>query len=57
MNAIKAIMNRDGISEDEARQIVNDARDEMLNLIELGCFEDAEYVWQEATGLEMDYFI
>jgi predicted small secreted protein len=57
MDAVKTIMKRDNISKKEAMKIVRDAKEEMMNLIEMGMFEDAEYVWQEATGLEIDYAI
>ena len=49
---IKILMERDGMSEDEARDLFNETRDEILSLEDP--FE-ADNILMEYLGLEPDY--
>lgn len=52
---IKVLMKRDGLTEEEAREQVEDTKQEMCEAIESGCFEDAEDILASNLMLEMDY--
>lgn len=54
---IKHLMSENEISEEEAREMLKDIKDEMNEAIEAGHYEEAEEIWEEETGLEMDYYI
>lgn len=49
---IKILMERDGISEEEARTLINETRDEIM-MLDDPC--KAEEVFMEYLGLEPDY--
>ena len=49
---IKILMERDGMSEDEARDLFNETRDEIISLEDP--FE-ADNILMEYLGLEPDY--
>ena len=49
---IKILMERDGITEDEARSLVNETRDEIMMLDNP---MEADNVLMEYLGLEPDY--
>lgn len=49
---IKILMERDGISEEEARTLINETRDEIMMLDNP---LDADTVLMEYLGLEPDY--
>lgn len=52
---IKILMERDGLTEEDAREQAEDTRQEMYEAIEDGCFEDVEDILADDLGLEMDY--
>ena len=56
MESIKQVlMRRDGLSEDEAQDAVDDARSELRFFIEQGDLAAAEDVCMDYFGLEPDY--
>ena len=56
METIKEVlMRRDGITENEADDLIADAKEEMYYRLEHG--EDAYDICQEYFGLEPDYLI
>ena len=56
--AIKAIMNRDGITEKEAKQEFRGVQAEIMEMLaEGGSYEDIEDILIYDLGLEMDYFL
>ena len=52
---VRILMNRDGYSEEEAIEIVNDCREEMNEAIANGDYELAEDILASDLGLEPDY--
>ena len=57
MNKIVSIlMTRDGISENEAQNIVDDCRSEIEDVINMGGgYDEVEDIVKYFLGLEMDY--
>jgi len=51
---IKILMERDDLTEEDAREQVEDTRQEMYEAIDAGCLEDVEDILA-GLGLEMDY--
>jgi len=57
-NSIKAIlMKRDGISEQAAQDLIDEAREELFALIDDGESEAAYNICEEYFGLEPEYLI
>ena len=54
-NFMNTLMARDGLSYDEALELVEETREVCLDAIEAG--EDAEEVFRDLTGLEPDYIL
>lgn len=54
---IEILMKRDGISEKEAREIVEDARSELLDAISGTSVLTPEDVMYGELGLELDYVV
>lgn len=52
---VEILMRRDGISELEATNIVEDCREEVLTVIGRGNFQEAEDIVAAELGLEPDY--
>ena len=48
------LIQRDGMTKQEAREVVNDTLDEVLEAIENGDFSLAEDIWLSDTGLDLD---
>ena len=58
METIKEIlMRRDGVSEQEAEDLINDAKEELYELLEQGDMESAHDICQTHFGLEPDYLM
>ncbi|NJO48338.1 MAG: hypothetical protein HC840_01320 [Leptolyngbyaceae cyanobacterium RM2_2_4] len=56
MRSIKEIlMERDGMSAEEADALIADVTEQVLSLIECGNFEEAENEFISSFGLEPDY--
>lgn len=56
MESIKEILiRRDGMSEGEAEELINDAKEELEFYIQDGDMESAENICQEFFGLEPDF--
>lgn len=53
----KVIAERDGYELSEAIDLVSEARDDVLALIEDGRGFEGEDVWMDLTGLELDYLM
>ena len=54
--SIKQILiRRDGMSEDEAEDLIAEAKDAMLDCLDDGDFLGAESICEEYFGLEPDY--
>ncbi len=51
----KILMERDGLSEKEAMDMMNDTRSEIYDAIGCGDFDLAEDIFMGDLGLEMDY--
>ena len=51
----KVLMKRDGISSDEADDLIADARETLLSRIDGGDLAGAEDICEEYFGLEPDY--
>ena len=49
------LMNRDGLTEAEAVDVMNATREEVYNAIYDGDFDLAEDIFTDDLGLEMDY--
>jgi len=54
-DTVRVLMERDGMTREEAEEMVRNARDEMYELLEDGCYDDAEDFLACEFGLEMDY--
>ena len=54
-NIIKILMERDGLSEEEASVLVDEAREAMHNYLMDGDMESASDICEEFFGLEPDY--
>lgn len=56
MNKIVSIlMRRDGISELEATNLVEDVRDQVLDAAMRGAYQECEDIFMDELGLELDY--
>lgn len=56
METIKEVlMERDGISEEEAEELIREAKEALGEYIENGDLESADNVCEEFFGLEPDY--
>ena len=53
-NTIKILMERDGMTYEEAKEAYEDTREEMLQSIEDG-YLDADEILADNLGLELDY--
>ena len=56
ISARDAIVERDGVSREEAQATVAEAVNRTMEEAAQGNYQIAEDVWMEETGLEMDYF-
>lgn len=54
---INILMRRDGISENEARNLVEDCMIEIHEAIAAGRYIEAEDIFMDWLGLEPDYLI
>lgn len=54
---INILMERDDMSLSEAKEFLQDIMDEIHELVEIGDYEGAEWVWENEVGLEVDYLI
>ena len=52
---VEILMERDGMTEQEAKNAVEDVRCEITAAVEDGCYEEAEDIMYSLLGLEMDY--
>jgi hypothetical protein len=58
MKSIKDILvERDGLSESEALELIQNAREELQDLLIEGRMEEAENICEEHFGLEPDYLM
>ena len=55
MDIVKILMTRDGMSEAEANDIIEDAKSALADYLEEGNTEDAYNICEEFFGLEPDY--
>ena len=57
-NSLKSVlMQRDGITAEEADDQIQDARRQFNSYLDSGDLESAEHICQEYFGLEPDYVI
>jgi len=54
---VKILMQRDGLTKEEAIDAINDARTEIYSAVEDGDYEEAEDIMQSLLGLEADYLL
>lgn len=52
---VRILMNRDGMTETEAREAVQDCVDMMEEAIQEGHYLEAEDIFMDELGLEPDY--
>lgn len=52
---VKILMERDDMTEQEAKDLINECREDMQNAIESGDYEYAEACMSDYLGLEPDY--
>lgn len=52
--AEEILMKRDGLTAQEANEVVQDTLDEVLSAIDEGDFSLAEDIWLNDTGLDLD---
>ena len=52
--AVKILAERDGMSIEEANELVNDSLAECMDAIENGDFALAEDIWLGDTGMDLD---
>lgn len=58
MNAIKKIlMDRDGLSEEEADNLINEAKESFNEALTNGNIEEASNICYDYFGLEPDYIM
>ena len=51
------IMRRDGLKEQEAESLINEAREQLQAYLDAGLIDQVENICQEYFGLEPDYLI
>lgn len=54
---INILMKRDGMTEQEAKEVADDVREEMLDAIDAGDYSLAEEIFEDDLGLEPDYIM
>lgn len=54
---ILALMHRDGITRTEAKQRIRETLDEVYAALEAGDSDEAETIWTDNLGLEVDYLM
>lgn len=54
---VKILMERDGITEQEARELIEETREEIESCVSCGDFEGAEDAIADILGLEPDYLL
>ena len=52
---IQILMDRDGMTEDEAKELIREVRSMVMEAIERGDFIEAEEIFMSELGLEPDY--
>ena len=52
---VRTLMERDGVTRDEAERMVNEVREEILEAVYDGDYSEAEEIMLSELGLEMDY--
>lgn len=56
-NIIKVLMDRDGMTHDEAVNKFGEVMDEVRSLVAVGKFDEAEDRFLDMLGLELDYMM
>ena len=54
---IKILMERDGLTEQEAKDMVQDVKQMVEHSIAQGDYEEAEEIFLSELGLEIDYMV
>jgi hypothetical protein len=54
---VKILMDRDGITKEEAIEQIRECKAEMMDCIECGDYSGAEDVLADYLGLEPDYIV
>ncbi len=54
---VKILMKRDGMTEQEAYDLVAEVREMVLEAVERGDYEEAEEIFESELGLELDYLL
>ena len=55
MSIKSVLMERDGMTEEEAEDLIQEGQEEFLDLIAQGRLEEAYYICQDFFGLEPDF--
>ena len=54
---IRILMNSEGYTEEEAKEVLNDTMNEVNDAIACGDFDLAEEIFESDLGLEIDYLL
>ena len=54
---VRILMERDGMTEKEAKNAIAQARTEIYSAVEEGCYDEAEDIMASMLGLESDYLL
>lgn len=57
MSIKQVLIERDGMSEEEAQGIIEEAKEQLQIYLSEGNLYEAEYICQEFFGLEPDYLM
>jgi hypothetical protein len=52
---VEILMKRDGLTEREAQETVDNVREMIAEAFECGCYSEVEDIVMSELGLEMDY--
>jgi len=55
-DAVAVLMKRDGMTREEAQELVDETMEEIMQAFEDDFF-DPEEIWMDNTGLELDYML
>ena len=54
---VEILMKRDNMTEQEAKNAIEQVRAEIYLAVEDGCYDEAEDIMYSLLGLEMDYLL
>lgn len=54
---VRILMERDGMTEEEAKDLVAEVREMMIEALKEGDYLEAEEIFEDELGLEPDYML